>query len=491
MRLWERYKETIRANWHLGVTCFGGPAVQFQTFHRRFVEDLGWIDEPMYQQIFCLSQALPGSASVKMLLCINAIRNGIGAGFLAFFILPGAVGMYALAVGIGHVQSTLPPPAYALLSGLNAATVGVIALAAVKLAERAISDRMTRFLVYFGGVLGMLYYPLLMVIAGIVTYVWDTNYLQGQYVIARRSLKRLVSRIRRKSSDIEKAQDLPSGKSSKRTSDTDKPLPELPKKSLRKQKLTQMAPKPLPIPRSKFALPKYVEEETEQDIPAMSWPLGSLILVMFGLTFVLFTTLHIVMPKLQRTFDLFSSLYLAGTIIFGGGPVVIPLLRDYIVSPGWVSPRDFLLGVAVIQAFPGPNFNFVVYLGSLAMAKTSNPSFVGAIIAFIAMYIPGLFIVVGFMGLWRVMSNKKWFLAILRGINAAAVGLVFTAVYKLWQMGYLTAAVQEGGPLGTDPWLVFITATAYVSGAWFGFNPPTAILLGGILGIVRYGVLDA
>ena len=58
-------------------------------------------------------------------------------------------------------------------------------------------------------------------------------------------------------------------------------------------------------------------------------------------------------------------MYLAGTIIFGGGPVVIPLLREYIVSEGWVSPRDFLIGLALIQGFPGPNFNFAVYLGGL------------------------------------------------------------------------------------------------------------------------------
>ena len=47
MELWRRYGETISANWHLGFTCFGGPAVQFLIFHRRFVEDLEWIDESM------------------------------------------------------------------------------------------------------------------------------------------------------------------------------------------------------------------------------------------------------------------------------------------------------------------------------------------------------------------------------------------------------------------------------------------------------------
>jgi chromate transport protein ChrA len=73
-------------------------------------------------------------------------------------------------------------------------------------------------------------------------------------------------------------------------------------------------------------------------------------------------------------FDLFANLYLAGTVIFGGGPVVIPLLRAYVVGPGWVSPRDFLIGLAVIQASPGPNFNFSIYLGALAFSSIGAPT---------------------------------------------------------------------------------------------------------------------
>ena len=92
------------------------------------------------------------------------------------------------------------------------------------------------------------------------------------------------------------------------------------------------------------------------------------------------------------------------------------------------------------------------------------------------------------MGLWRILSERGWFLAVLRGVNAAAVGLVFTAVYKLWQLGDLTAAVQGGSPLGTDPWLVAITGTAFVGGAWFGVSPPAAILLGGAMGVARWAI---
>lgn len=91
--------------------------------------------------------------------------------------------------------------------------------------------------------------------------------------------------------------------------------------------------------------------------------------------------------------------------------------------------------------------------------------------------------------MWRVLRAQKWFLAVLRGINASAVGLVYTAVYKLWQIGCLSREVQAGSPLGTEPWLVAVTVTAYVGVAWFRMNPPTAILLGGAMGMVRYAFL--
>ena len=115
------------------------------------------------------------------------------------------------------------------------------------------------------------------------------------------------------------------------------------------------------------------------------------------------------------------------------------------------------------------------------------------------------------MGLWRIVGQKRWFLATLRGVNAAAVGLVFTAVWKLWEMGRLTPekySTANGGAnggggggggnsssggsasLGSDAWLVLITASAYVGGAWFGVSPPVAILLGGALGVGRWGVVD-
>ncbi|KAL8739687.1 MAG: hypothetical protein Q9190_007534 [Brigantiaea leucoxantha] len=414
--------------------------------------------------------------------------------------LPGAIGMYGLSLGVSRIGNNLPHAVYALLSGLNAATVGIIALAAIRLAERAITDKLTRLMVYLGGALGMLYaalwyYPVIMAGAGLSTLAWDMGYVHTVVNFGARVGSKLALCRSIRHSDVERA-DCKKGSYSgnqkplkppspayTKYQDEDKPIPE-----------TKCRIRP---PISRYAYPsslarKYAARPLGTSVssfPKMSWQLGLLILTTFVVTFILTTALHALLPSPSRLSSLFASLYLAGTIIFGGGPVVIPLLREYMIAPGWVSSRDFLLGLAVIQAFPGPNFNFAVYLGSLAVAGTKFPSFVGAFVAFLGMYVPGLFVVVGFMGLWRMLKEKKWFLAVLRGVNAAAVGLVFSAVYKLWQIGYLTASGQGGSPLGGDPWLVAITGTAFVGGAWFGFSPPVAILLGGAMGVGRYGAV--
>jgi hypothetical protein len=78
----------------------------------------------------------------------------------------------------------------------------------------------------------------------------------------------------------------------------------------------------------------------------------------------------------------------------------------------------------------------------------------------------------------------------LRGFNAAAVGLIYTAVYRLWQIGYIDEGFVQGTSLANDPWWVVVTATSFVGGSWFGLSPPAAIVLGAVLGLVRYGVVS-
>ncbi|KAI4629668.1 uncharacterized protein J4E87_002854 [Alternaria ethzedia] len=454
--------------WDLGFTAFGGPPVHFQILHRRFVEGVGfqggskWLDEQTYQELFAICQALPGPASTKMCFCIALLHAGIVSAVFAFLLwsLPGAIGMYGLSLGVQKMPERLPPIVYALLSGLNASTVGIVALAAVQLAEKAIKDRVTRILVIFGK-------------------------MRAAYLAKRR-------RARNEQGDAEEV------------SATTQTIPiELQRPEAVKRRVGTGSSTDRIVPEREEAGRDHAGEHPEvDDVTAtnelvadvkthnISVKVGMSLIVGFLLSFIVVMVIRGTVSS-TRSFDVFSNMYLAGTIIFGGGPVVIPLLRSYVVDPGWVSPRDFLLGLAIIQAFPGPNFNFAVYLGALAIASApaSTPTIVGALLGFIGIFFPGIVLAVGVQSIWQVMRTKAWVASLLRGINATAVGLVFTAVYRLWEIGYLTPESSDGRSLADEPWWVVVAAMAYAETAWFGVPPAIAIIIGAVLGLGWYGAV--
>ncbi|KAF3160229.1 hypothetical protein EYR41_002385 [Orbilia oligospora] len=489
----EKWRDLVVANWHLGFTAFGGPPVHFQIFHTRFVDRLKWIDEQMYQELFALCQALPGPASTKMLFCINSIHGGFLGGFLAFCIwsLPGAIGMYGLSLGVSKIGDKMPSPVYALLSGLNAATVGIIALAAVQLSEKAITDKITRILVFLGGAIGMLYsalwfFPVLMFAGGVATVVWDYRWLQNFFKkFKKQKIENQEESLEGVTSEAPIAQVDTASIASTTTRQR--------RRDHQHQDQTAILPvSTLPSsPTTTVTTPL----ETTEEKQLLTWRTGTLVILAFFTTFIAVMVLRGTLKAPPLPYSVFANLYLAGTIIFGGGPVVIPLLRDYIVGEGWVSSRDFLLGLAIIQAFPGPNFNFAVYLGSLAVRSSSGrnsiPKELGAIIGFLGIFTPGIILAAGVMGLWSTIRKKRWTISFLRGVNALATGLVYTAVYRLFQTAVLDEEYSGGRELGIDPFWVAVTATSFVGGRWFGVEPFFAILLGGGLGVVWWGVVKA
>ena len=400
--------------------------------------------------------------------------------------------MFCFSLGVSHIEDTLPGAVYALLTGLNAATVGIIALAAVQLSQKVITDKLTRILVFLGGAGGMLYtalwyFPVLMVAAGIATMTWDlkvmqkfTRLLDTRAFQATRAAEVEESRA---STDVSLAPRI-FGSSATTTSHHDA-ASTTGSSHLHHSGQNEVRSNATLDPSLGTTL------QPNRNHVILSWQRGVIVLVTFFASFLTIMLVRGLYSSPTRVFSLFANLYLAGTIIFGGGPVVIPLLREYVVAEGWVSPRNFLLGLALIQAFPGPNFNFAVYLGALAVSGTNTSPFVGASVAFLGIFIPGLIVQSGFMGLWGSLRRNRALLSALRGVNAAAVGLVFTAVYRLWQIGYLNQNSQDGQPLGGSPWWVVVTATSFVGGTWFGLNPPSAVVLGGVMGMVWYGIVES
>ena len=138
----------------------------------------------------------------------------------------------------------------------------------------------------------------------------------------------------------------------------------------------------------------------------------------------------------------FEAFYHAGALVFGGGHVVLPLLRDEFVSSGWVGEQSFLVGYGAAQAIPGPLFTFAAYLGTVM--QPSPHGVAGAVLGLIGIFLPGLLIVLGTLPFWAQLRNRAWAQAALRGINAAVVGLLAAALYNpVW-----TGAVRTVGDIG-------------------------------------------
>jgi chromate transporter len=130
---------------------------------------------------------------------------------------------------------------------------------------------------------------------------------------------------------------------------------------------------------------------------------------------------------------LFNAFYRTGALVFGGGHVVLPLLHDAIVSPGWVPPGAFLAGYGAAQAMPGPLFTVAAYLGALSSAGSGGVQ--GAAIAVAAIFLPGLLLVAGILPFWHEFRQRAGVAAAVAGLNAAVVGLLAYALIGLLRFG--------------------------------------------------------
>jgi len=150
-----------------------------------------------------------------------------------------------------------------------------------------------------------------------------------------------------------------------------------------------------------------------------------------GLTaFALFAALLIGLPLLAgqaQGWALADSFYRAGSLVFGGGHVVLPLLQAETVTPGWVSDDAFLAGYGAAQAVPGPLFTFAAWLGAVMGPQPNGVA--GAAIALAALFLPGFLILIGALPFWDQLRRTTWAQSAMQGANAAVVGILGAALY--------------------------------------------------------------
>jgi chromate transporter len=183
---------------------------------------------------------------------------------------------------------------------------------------------------------------------------------------------------------------------------------------------------------------------------------------------VVFFALLIALPLLAASSDnqalaYFDAFYRTGSLVFGGGHVVLPLLQAEVVPPGWINADKFLAGYGAAQAVPGPLFTFAAYLGAI-MGPEPN-GIAGAALCLAAIFLPSFLLVVGTLPFWGRLRAHPQAQSLLRGVNAAVVGLMLAAFYDpIWTAGIHGRADFALGAAAflllhlwqTPPWLVVV-----------------------------------
>ncbi|ORZ09967.1 chromate transporter-domain-containing protein [Lobosporangium transversale] len=450
-----RLKETFFSYVKFGYIAFGGPSAHVAILYDEIIVKRRWVSNEQFAELVSISQALPGPASAKIAYSLALIRSGVLCAIFAFLLwsIPGAIVMTVVGVLIGGIKGDIPIWAVRLGQGLSAAAIGLVILAAYRMSTVLTTDRLTRVLALIAGSTTALYsapwlLPLIMVLGGISSFVFDA-YITP--VLTRRRAKKAATSHKAVASVESK--DLEQGDAANELETTESIL----------------------------------EDEAERGDKATRYVYSRLSgIVCFAVFVVLLIAAILVRVLISPTEtgygQLASTFYVVGSIIFGGGHVVVPLLKTYTVDAGWLTNQQFLIGLAVIQSLPGPNFNFACFLGAVAMARVNKNTLLGAIISYIAIYFPGLILKNAIIPFWQFFRERPAVKMIFRGVNSCALGFIFSAAWLLW--------VQTTADGGSDSYHAVIVATAFVASEYLNIPVPLVIVVGGAMGAIEYAVTD-
>ncbi|MGI1671020.1 MAG: chromate efflux transporter [Neptuniibacter sp.] len=193
------------------------------------------------------------------------------------------------------------------------------------------------------------------------------------------------------------------------------------------------------------------------------------------LPLILFLGLFLILPLLasqSEWISLFSGFYQAGSLVFGGGHVVLPLLQQTVGDA--VTADQFILGYAAAQAIPGPMFTLATYLGAEMM---QNLPLIAALVATLGVFLPGFLLVLGLQGSWESLAHRPKVAGAVWGINAAVVGLLLSALYQPVFVSSVTSSL--------DMALVLIGFFVLRT-----FKPPILLLVAGFAALGCLSLLD-
>ncbi|SCZ96602.1 BZ3500_MvSof-1268-A1-R1_Chr4-4g07468 [Microbotryum saponariae] len=458
-----RLVETVRFYGPLGFVSFGGPSANLILLRKIFVIREKWIDDSTFQDLLALGNALPGNP----------------AAVLSFLLLtgPGMFAMIGIAFGVKRIPNTLPDIAFALFTGLNSAAIGLVSLAAYQLSLKVITDDITRLLVFLMGAIAACYesqwlYPVMMAASGISTYSFDKA---TEYRDTRRTGRERIAGlpvVPEQAEDIEMhiARPIPAVTRDFVEAETLHKRSAVTRRDSHRESRGRY---PTPPPEASSSQPSRGNtsddagaEVQEEERPYFTITVKQGLMICAGFFALLISLIvsRALTPR-ARILDFVTNLMLAGTLIFGGGPVVIPLLRSYTVDPG--SSCDPI------------------------------PAILGRPLGAMAIFTPGILLKLGALPLYQRFKTNGPVRSVLRGFNAGAIGLIYSAVYRLFRVGFVQGSTLDPGvpaafrSLDQDGFWVSIVAATFVACGWFNVPTPVAILGGAVGGLAWYGVQQA
>eukprot|EP00842_Homolaphlyctis_polyrhiza_P000480 jgi/Hompol1/1432/HPOL_003767-RA len=484
-----RLYETTAAFSPLALSSFGGPVAHIAMFINEFVEKRKWLPAHVFAEVYAVAQSLPGPASTQTGFSIAFIHGGLVPAILFFFIwtLPWASTMLGFGIGISHLGAALPVWFKFTQNGLSAAAVGLVALASFKLSSKLLIDPICCFLAGSSASLAIIYYqytwlfPVLMIFGGLVTFLESllVKYRAGK---AKQSSHSDAAKDQNSEHGAVPASESASASASASVS-TPEPEPE-----------PASEPEPSSAPKIKADVEAGKKESVTFSTPFMygaHWGIVALAI------WILLLVASIVLRNLAgvpRIVNVMGTMYFVGSIIFGGAPVVIPLLQNFVTTNGWLTDSEFLIGVALVNAIPGPNFDISAYIGALALRASIGESIVGGFAAYICIFLPGLLLMSSLLPFWSRYRSLDWVQSVFKGVNAAATGLVFAATYLLAQKAYTPPLSTHLGAVDTVanyPIYVAIAIASYTAAGFMSLPTPLAVILGGVFGALDWIMLRA
>lgn len=411
----DRILEVIGVYWHLGFIAFGGPTAHIAIFQDHLVRANEWIAEEQYLELFALCQGLPGPTSTQLLIATAATHGGMLGGSIAFLMwsLPGFIVLTAAGLFLYNIIDASNPPIWLL--GVPPAAVALIFKAfygfGLKLDKLGLAIAMVACSVsvlinndeHIASTSSQFVYPILLFGGGTLTLLdaYSAN---------------------------------PIGTYARLPSSDDGPI-----------------------------------EQTALD-RKLGHKIGMSVYHGMGMFFLWLVLLVGSITLVNHGYDnkyleIFEVFYRVGSLVFGGGVVIVPMLQNEVV-PKWMTDEQFFQGLGLAQSMPGPFFNFAAFLGS------TYGGFWGAVVANLGLMGPGFILIFAMLPFWTKARHYAWFKAIVKGLNASAIGLIGGGCVFLY-----AKSVKDASDA-----IVFVLCGGLAS--FYTLGAPQTIALGAVLGAV-------